>query len=172
MIKKLGRLRKNKKGISLAEVVVAIAVVSIVFAATMGAIVSSYTTIIGNKTVETASMEAQSIADTIISTIEGIDNDADINKAVNSSLAAGNTYDGLKIKTGAAYVDRIADPIAEFPNSSITDDCQFTIQPVSGLETSKVGSLGNDFDGYKVSVAVLSSHGYIIASAMTTHSTI
>lgn len=167
MMKRLKRLRKNKKGMTLVEIVVAIAVVSIVFAATMSAIVHSYSTILSNKSVDDASLEAEGIADSIVSTIAGAE-ESKINDLVNGSTVSGAAYDGLALITGAEYVDRITFPAANFPDSSLANtEKQFTIERVMNLETSKSGSAAKTFNGYKVSVAVLSSEGYITVTALT-----
>lgn len=164
---KLKRLRKNKKGMTLAEVVVAVAVVSIVFAATMSAIVHGYTTILNNKSVDDASLEAQGIADSVVSTISGVD-EADINDLVNGSTTGGVTYAGLAANTGAEYVDSINFSGVSFPNPSLSNpDKQFTIEKVTNIKTSKSGTVDKTFTCYKVSVAVRSMEGYVTVTALT-----
>lgn len=149
------------------EVIVSIAIVSIVFAATISAVVNGYSTILSNKSADDASVEAQGIADTVISTIADVDDPAAINDLVNGTIGAG-AYAGLESITGAEYVDRLSFSSAVFPDNSLANpDKQFTIETVSNVQTSKPGTIGKIFNGYKVSVAVLSVEGYITVTAFT-----
>lgn len=64
-MKRCKRRYNSKKGVTLVELVVAIAIVSIVFASTMTAIVHGYISIVENKSLEDASAQAQGVADTV-----------------------------------------------------------------------------------------------------------
>lgn len=148
----LKKYKKSKRGMTLVEVVVAIAVVAIVFAGTMSALVSSYTSIIYNSTDAQASHEAEGITDKVMASIKGKATDADI-------LAIINVIEG---ENDATFVDRLSNPSADFPDDSITGDKQFTIEKLANpTETmSPDGSLIT-VDAYKVSVAVRSPRAYI-----------
>ncbi len=166
-MKRFRRLRKSKKGMTLVEVVVALAVVSIVFSVTMSAIVSGYSTILSNRSVEEASVEAQGIADTVVSTIAGV-NEADIHDLVYSSSATP-TYRGLEDIAEAVYVDNLSSSSA-FPDNTLPIgkvDRQFTIERVNNLVTNKPGTIDTTFNGYKVTAAVTSTEGFITVTAFT-----
>lgn len=165
-MKKSRQVNKSKKGVTLVELVVAITLVSIVFSATITAIVHSYTTVQTNRSNEEASLISRSLTDTIVSTIA---NAADVSEVEELANGVPGTHVGFAAKAGAYYIDRLGGSSEEFPNPSASNpDKQFIIEAVNDLETSKSGTAGKKISGYKVSVAVLSSQGYIITSAFTT----
>lgn len=146
------KYRKSKRGMTLVEIVVAIAIVAIVFAGTMSALVSAYTSILYNSTDAQASHEAEGITDKVMESIKGKATDADI-------LAIIST---IETENDATFVDRLSTPTADFPDDSITGDKQFTIEKITTpLETrSPDGSLIT-VEAYRVSVAVRSPGAYI-----------
>lgn len=183
-MKKCKRRHNSKKGITLVELVVAIAIVSIVFASTMTAIVHGYVSIIENKSLEDASAQAQGIADTVSTALEkafssnkytGDETDKTAKKTFYNNLVLetingdGSTYDGLSTKlNNVKFIDQISNPGAAFPDPSFTGDIQCTIQNLSNpLETSSTGGTKESL-GYKVMVNAKSSQGDIIASSIVT----
>lgn len=183
-MKKYKRRHNSKKGVTLVELVVAIAIVSIVFASTMTAIVHGYISIVQNKTLEDASAQAQGVADTVSTALEkafssnkytGDASDQTQKKKfydnlVLETLNGDGTYDGLSTKlNNVEFIDQISNPSAAFPNESSTNDIQCTVQYLSNpLETSSSDGGAQKSFGYKVMVDAKSSQGDIIASSVVT----
>ena len=111
-MKRCKRRYNSKKGVTLVELVVAIAIVSIVFASTMTAIVHGYISIVENKSLEDASAQAQGVADTVSTALEkafssnnytGDPTDQTAKKTFYNNLVletinGDGTYDGLSTK--------------------------------------------------------------------------
>lgn len=179
-MKKCKRRHNSKKGVTLVELVVAIAIVSIVFASTMTAIVHGYISIVQNKTLEDASAQAQGVADTVSTALEkafssnkypGDANDQAAKKdfyddLVSKTINGDGTYDGLSTKlNNVEFIDQSK----AFPDESSTKDIQCTVQYLSNpLETSSPDGGPKKSFGYKVMVDAKSSQGDIIASSIVT----
>lgn len=159
-MKKFKRLRKTKKGMTLVELVVAITLISIVFASAMSGIVHGYMSVVKNKNVEQASMQAKGIADKIVSGINDIlsddtitDKDAKIVDLVQKQTPKVLFYQNT-ITDQQSVID------SSFPrNSGGTSDTQVAILKLSNLSVTKNGALTKDFNGYKVYVAFPCSSG-------------
>lgn len=165
-MKKLGRLRKSKTGMTLVELVVAITLISIVFASAMSAIVHSYMSVVKNKNIEQASMQAKGVADTVVSSINSILSDSSV---TDKDTAIINAIDasGLKTANGYTYYDRISTPTASwasFPNTS--SGLQVTVEKISSLDVTK-NAVNSSFNGYKVMVAAPCDNSYDKGSYVT-----
>lgn len=143
---------------TLVELVVAITLISIVFAAAMSGIVHGYMSVVRNKNIEQASMQAKGVADTVVSAINEIlfdntitDKDSEIVDAINGSVS--HTA-GLDTKNNFTYYDQLkSSSTPTFPNSTSTNDIQVTVEKITNLGVTKSGTLGQNFNGYKVIVA-------------------
>ena len=181
-MKRCKRRYNSKKGVTLVELVVAIAIVSIVFASTMTAIVHGYISIVENKSLEDA--QAQGVADTVSTALEkafssnnytGDPTDQTAKKTFYNNLVletidGDGTYDGLSTKlNNVEFIDQISNPSVDFPDSSSISDMQCTVQYLTNsLPTSASDGSHKEFDGYKVMVNAKSSQGDIIASSIVT----
>lgn len=170
-MKKFKRLRKTKKGMTLVELVVAITLISIVFASAMSGIVHGYMSVVKNKNVEQASMQAKGVADQIVSGINDIladdtitNKDTEIVHMIqkqtphvllyNSSIA--NTQENIK----------------DFPKKAGgTSEIQVAVLKLSNLQATKNGALPKDFSAYKVYVAFPCSNSYTQNSFITVTAT-
>ena len=129
-MKKFKRLRKTKKGMTLVELVVAITLISIVFASAMSGIVHGYMSVVKNKNVEQASMQAKGVADKIVSGINDILNKNGVLNQIDNN----------------------------FPQATNgTNDIQVAVTKMSNVEVAKDGALNKQFNGYKVYVATACS---------------
>lgn len=172
-MKKFRQLRKSKKGVTLVELIVAIAVVSIVFSATMGAIVHGYATIVTNNSVEEASIKAQGVADTVATTLSDVINDKTITDYDTAVLEAINgvigTYDGMAAKLdNVEFYNGITGTIGDFPNPSSTKETHCAVEKIDSLSTSKTGSADVDCAGYRIIVITPSSQGDVTVTSMIT----
>ena len=183
-MKRCKRRYNSKKGVTLVDLVVAIAIVSIVFASTMTAIVHGYISIVENKSLEDASAQAQGVADTVSTALEkafssnnytGDPTDQTAKKTFYNNLVletidGDGTYDGLSTKlNNVEFIDQISNPSVDFPDSSSISDMQCTVQYLTNsLPTSASDGSHKEFDGYKVMVNAKSSQGDIIASSIVT----
>lgn len=171
-MKKFRRLRKSKKGITLVELVVAIAVVSIVFSAAMGAIVHGYATIAENNSVEEASIKAQGVADTVTTTLGEVVNDKTITDYDAAVLEAINgvigSYDGIADRLDIEFYNGITGSVGDFPDDSSDKEIHCAVQKIDSVSTSKDGSADVDCAGYRILVAAPSSQGDIIVTSMVT----
>ncbi|MFR7819229.1 type II secretion system protein [Candidatus Pseudoruminococcus sp.] len=154
-MKKFKRLRKTKKGMTLVELVVAITLISIVFASAMSGIVHGYMSVVKNKNVEQASMQAKGVADKIVSGINDIlnndnitDKDAEIKSMVQKQSPSVSFY-----KNGV--LNQIDNNFPQATNG--TNDIQVAVTKMSNVEVAKDGALNKQFNGYKVYVATACS---------------
>lgn len=172
-MKKFRRLRKSKKGMTLVELVVAIAVVSIVFSAAMGAIVHGYAAVVQNNSAEEASIRAQGVADTVASTLGDVINDKTITDYDAAVLEAINgvvgSYDGISQKlNNVEFYNGITGSIGDFPDDSSTKEIHCAIEKIDNLSTTKVGSANVNCTGYRIMVIAPSSQGDITVTSMVT----
>ena len=171
-MKRCKRRYNSKKGVTLVELVVAIAIVSIVFASTMTAIVHGYISIVENKSLEDASAQAQGVADTVSTALEKAfsSNNYTGDPTDQTAIDGDGTYDGLSTKlNNVEFIDQISNPSVDFPDSSSISDMQCTVQYLTNsLPTSASDGSHKEFDGYKVMVNAKSSQGDIIASSIVT----
>ena len=148
---------KSKKGVTLVELVVGIAIIAIIFASTLGAMVGGYTTTIKNADQNKAAVLNASLNEIIINTVRDIH--------LNESSVY--TY------TGEISDLRITDTVAEympeatyvkpnaFPNN--TDDYQYTIQPVRDTTTQlSVSGVNYDIKGIMIKTCFESAAGPVI----------
>ena len=173
-MKKCKRRYNSKKGVTLVELVVAIAIVSIVFASTMTAIVHGYISIVENKSLEdTVSTALEKAFSSNNYTGDPTDQTAKktfYNNLVLETIDGDGTYDGLRTKlNNVEFIDQISNPSVDFPDSSSISDMQCTVQYLTNsLPTSASDGSHKEFDGYKVMVNAKSSQGDIIASSIVT----
>lgn len=150
---------------TLVELVVAITLISIVFAAAMSGIVHGYMSVVKNKNIEQASMQAKGVADTVVSAINEIlfddsitDKDSAIVDVINGSVSHTT---GLDSKNSFTYYDQLkSGSTPTFPNSTSTNDIQVTVEKITNLGVTKPGTAGQIFDGYKVIVAARCDNSY------------
>ncbi len=168
-MKKFKRRYKSKKGLTLVELIVAIAVVSIVFSAAMTAIVHGYASIAQNNSIDEASIKAQGVADTVASTLGNVLSDTTITDYDAAVLGAINDTSGLKEKLdNVEFFDGVSHSLSNFPSDSSSKEIQCAVQKIDTLSTTRTGSLDVNCVGYKIMVCVGSSQGDIIVSSMVT----
>lgn len=175
-MKKIKRLRKSKKGMTLVELVVAITLISIVFASAMSAIVHGYMSVVKNKNVEQASMQAKGVADTVVSAINDIladDTITDKDDAIIDAMNGSTGVSGLKARNSFLYYDGIKNTVTQFPNTNPgtgTAETQVTIEKISNVGITK-SAVTTTFNGYKVYVAVPCANSYNDGSFITVTAT-
>ena len=171
-MKRCKRRYNSKKGVTLVELVVAIAIVSIVFASTMTAIVHGYISIVEGvaDTVSTALEKAFSSNNYTGDPTDQTAKKTFYNNLVLETIDGDGTYDGLSTKlNNVEFIDQISNPSVDFPDSSSISDMQCTVQYLTNsLPTSASDGSHKEFDGYKVMVNAKSSQGDIIASSIVT----
>lgn len=174
-MKKLKRLRKSKKGMSLVELVVAIALICIVFSAAMSGIVHGYMSVVKNKNIEQASMQAKGVADTVVSAINEVLSDSSITDKDNAIIdvidGSISHTTGLNAKNNFTYYNQLSGSTPTFPNSTSTSDIQVTVEKITNLGVTKMGAASQDFNGYKVMVAARCDNSYDTESYVTVTAT-
>lgn len=152
----LKKYKKSKRGMTLVELVVAIAIVAIVFAGTMSALVNAYTSIIYNSSDEKASHIAEGIVDKVSESIKGLTNDDDVIAAAPS----------LESENDAVYVNNLS-RIFNFPDNTVTDDAQFTIRKINNdMDTMAPSGQVTSMEGYEIIAAVRTPRGYVTCSGV------
>lgn len=147
-MKKTRLIKRSKKGMTLVELIVAIALISIVFASAMTGIVHGYASVASNKTMEDASMQAQGVADIVTTELNkttSTNGATSIDDAVNAVMEQVGKDNSFK------YFDGISGTVDNFPDSN------YDVQVL--VEKSSTGISGTDgvtesHRGYKVTVAV------------------
>lgn len=158
MRNKIKKLR-SKKGLTLVELLVGIAIVVIVFAGTLGAMVGGYTTTVGNADQNKVAAKNVATNEVIMDTIKKIEFKAieDAEDCVDA-LKNGSTDPSAtaiqaaaeKQCSGIKFVDS-----ASFPDSNT--DCQYTLLVGQTTQTN-----GQTISGVIVKTAMKSSVGFVI----------
>lgn len=169
-MKKIKLFKKSKKGATLVELIVAIALISIVFASAMTGMVHGYVSVQSNKTVEDASMQAQGVADIIVTEINEL---AKENSGTNLSKAIADAMGELEVTNNFTYSGGINSDGTEAAPSQFPDpnsDVQVLIESTSS-ELVDVDGVKSTYSGYKVTVAAPCVSGNQDAAFVTVDAT-
>lgn len=121
---------KNKKGVSLVEVVAAVAILAVVVTSVVAGISFSQRSVLSQGSQSGAAAEAQNLADQLIAKLHGLD---------ESKLDTVSVSGAVKI-TGST-----------FPDLTSAQDHQYTISTVID---NTLSAHSGDISGYRINVAV------------------
>lgn len=150
----------SKKGMTLVEIIVGIAIIVIVFAGTLGAMVGGYTTTVKNADQNKVASENKALNEILMDTIGklGFANASDAANCVSVlENATGTNDNATAIKTvaekkcsGVKYVKS-----ADFPDENT--DCQYTL-----ITDKSPKADTQDIPGVIIKTAMKSSAGWVI----------
>lgn len=151
---------RSKKGMTLVELLVGIAIIVVVFSAVLWGMAHGYTTTVNNVTVDKASAASQAITDNCIGQFNTykISCKDDFDVIVGSETTLDNIRQSILALTGAQY----RDPSAFMNDTSVEQ--QFTIE-TDVTTTVSGGTTPTEIKGCVVRSAVMSSSGFIITTA-------
>lgn len=151
---------RSKKGMTLVELLVGIAIIVIVFSAVIWGMAHGYTTTVNNVTVDKASAASQAITDNCIGQFSTykISCKDDFDITVGSDTTLNNITQNILMLTGAQY----RDPSVFMNDTSV--EKQFTIE-IDVTTTVSSGTTPTEIKGCVVRSAVMSSSGFIITTA-------
>ena len=133
---------KSRKGVTLVELIVAVAVIAIVVVGTVTGVVLAQQNILNDSLKEQASLKAQQIADTLVEKLSGT------SYSENYANAASIPSDELE---GAAYSLQAE---SNFPNSRGGGEIQFAIYELQAQNNTSGESTGIQVAGTRIKVAV------------------
>lgn len=162
--------RNSKKGMTLVELLVGVAIVVIVFAGTLGAMVGGYSTTVNNADQNKINATNQATNEIIMGTVKslGFSGKADAQKCVDELKVIKTTTEpddppaeriqakaiqgaAEKRCSGIEYVDQ-----DQFPKDNV--DCQYTII----IPNSPTMVDSQEIDGIIIKTAMKSSSGFVI----------
>lgn len=146
---------RSKKGVSLVELIVGMAIIVIVFAATLGGMVGGYTTTVKNADQDREAVTNASVNEALIRAIRSqqwtrkSDVESDMGDAISSTIDNAVHSAAKTINEDIVYVpNEPDDPSNEFPVSgydyqyTIIPDCESTItSEASGRESSSMSGV-------------------------------
>lgn len=133
---------KSKKGVTLVELIVAVAVIAIVVVGTVTGVVLAQQNILNDSLKEQASLKAQQVADTLVEKLSG--------KPYTENYANAAAIPSSEIE-GAAYSLQAE---ANFPASRSGGEIQFAIYEMEAQNNASGESSGIQIAGTKILVAV------------------
>jgi prepilin-type N-terminal cleavage/methylation domain-containing protein len=122
---------KSKKGVTLVEVIAAVAILAVVVTAVVAGISFAQRTVLSQGSQSSAAAQAQNLADQLIAKLHGLD---------ESKLGTVSISGAAKIASGST-----------FPNVSSSQDLQYT---VSTVHDNALSGSGSSVSGYRIKVAV------------------
>lgn len=149
---------KSKKGLTLIEIVVGVTIVVIVFASTLGAMVSGYTTTLKNADENKAAIKSAAVNEIIMKTISNLnlEDEASVNDIINTINDSNNVIKVAAEKecSNIKYVS-----YGDFLKEAKGDE-QYTI---IAEQTSDItsGSTKKTVKGIIIKTAVKSSSGFV-----------
>ncbi len=163
---------QSKRGVTLVELVVGIAIIVMVFGATLGALTNGYATTIKNAEKDKAAAVCASVNDTVTATVKNLnieDYDAGMGETVKKltdqseqnqkviERAAQKAYAQVKFDSSVASQMKYV-KTAGYPNN--TDDAQFTYDFGTATSVTK-GANTSTVRGATIKTAVAFSDGYV-----------
>ncbi len=121
---------RSRKGMTLVEVIAAVAILAVVVTSVVAGISFSQRAVLSQGSQSGAAAQAQNLADQLISKLHGLD---------ESKLDTVSISGAAKIASGST-----------FPDASSTQDLQYT---VSTVHDNTLSGTGTDVSGYRIKVA-------------------
>ncbi|MGN0537181.1 MAG: type II secretion system protein [Acutalibacteraceae bacterium] len=158
------RFYRSRKGMTLVELIVAMAIIVIVFSGVVWGITHGYATTVNNVTVDSASAKSQSVTDDVVEHLNlyRISSAADFDITVPVGTEMKKIHEMIENDvvnmTGAVYVDP-----SDFTNDTGKDP-QYTIIKDQTTTITK-GTTPTVIEGCIVKSAVLSTNGFIVTTS-------
>ncbi len=135
-------MTKSKKGVTLVELIVAVAVIAIVVVGTVTGVVLAQQNILNDSLKEQASLKAQQVADTLVEKMSG--------KPYTENYANAAAIPSAEIE-GAAYSLQAEN---NFPASRSVGEIQFAVYEMEARNNASGESSGIQIAGTRILVAV------------------
>ena len=130
-MKKKMKIKNSKKGVTLVELIVGIAIIAIIFSSTLGAMVGGYTTTIKNADENKIAILNSSLNELLVNTVRDM-------KLTESSVSlTGEITDARVLETVTEYLPAaVYVKPTEFPKNDASIDFQYTLSPVMDNKTA------------------------------------
>ena len=132
---------KSKKGVTLVELIAAVAVIAIVVVGTVSGVVLAQQNILNDSLKEQASLKAQQVADTLVEKMSG--------KPYTDNYASAAAIPSSELE-GAAYSMQAE---SNFPNSRGDGEIQFAVYEMEAKNNASGISSGIQIAGTRILVA-------------------
>lgn len=167
------RKLRSKKGMTLVEIIIGVAIIVIVFAGTLGAMVSGYTTTVKNADQNQVDAENKALNEILMDTIKKLDfSDADDAAACVSALENSGALESSGADNNATAIKTVAEKkcsgikyvkSGDFPDENI--DYQYTL-----ITDQSPKANSKDIPGVIIKTAMKSSAGWVINQSFVPYS--